>query len=113
MKKNMPIIPKSHLHHKPLANQHTNNEQSWGRGRGGRVWRRLRKQIFERDNYLCQICETKDKLTPVTLHGKLHGVCDHIKAVSQGGTDEPSNLQTICQACDKIKTQQESQYKAI
>jgi 5-methylcytosine-specific restriction protein A len=78
--------------------------QGSGKGRGGRPWRRKRKRVFERDLYLCQRCKRKGKLTPVELHGPNAGVCDHIKPLAQGGTDDEENLEAICKACDKEKT---------
>ena len=77
-------------------------------GRGGRPWRRKRQRIFERDDYLCQRHLAKGKLVPVELHGPNAGVCDHIVPLAEGGTDDETNLQTICKACDKEKTQAES-----
>lgn len=77
-------------------------------GRGGRPWQRKRKAIFERDQFLCQIHLKKGDVVVVTLHGSLAGVCDHIVPVAEGGGDDESNLQTICQACDKVKTSMES-----
>ena len=78
-------------------------------GRGGRPWQRLRKAIFERDGYICQIHLRKGVVCVVTLHGSLAGICDHIIPVAEGGSDSPENLQTICQECDREKTQLESQ----
>jgi len=78
-------------------------------GRGGRAWGRLRKRVFERDDYFCQIHLAKGKEVPVELHGVGHGICDHIIPKFEGGSDDESNLQTICQACDKVKTFEESQ----
>ena len=77
-------------------------------GRGGRPWSRKRERVFKRDKYLCQICLAKNILTPVELHGDNAGVCDHIVPLAEGGTDDERNLQTICKACDKEKTHQES-----
>ena len=77
-------------------------------GRGGRPWRRRRERVFKRDGYLCQIHLRQNKLVSVELHGPNAGVCDHIVPLEEGGTDDESNLQTICQECDKIKTQEES-----
>ena len=57
---------------------------------------RLRHEVFKRDDYRCLECgKTK---TETTLH------VDHIIPVSQGGTDELENLQTLCQACNLAKT---------
>lgn len=77
-------------------------------GRGGRPWRRKRERIFERDGYLCQIHLRQGVEIIVTLHGAHAGVCDHKVPLSEGGTDDDENLQTICRACDKEKTQAES-----
>ena len=77
-------------------------------GRGGRPWRRKRQRIFERDGYLCQPHKRLGKLVPVELHGLNAGICDHKIPLAEGGTDDDENLETICQACDKAKTQDES-----
>ena len=77
-------------------------------GRGGRPWRRKRERVFNRDMFLCQIHKRKGELVGVELHGPRAGVCDHVIPLSEGGTDDEENLQTICQACDKVKTQSES-----
>ena len=77
-------------------------------GRGGRPWRRLRQEIFERDGFLCQICLANGITKVVTFHGKLAGVCDHIIPLAQGGTDSKGNLQTICKDCDETKSKAES-----
>jgi 5-methylcytosine-specific restriction enzyme A len=57
---------------------------------------RLRHEVFKRDNYKCLECGKDKKET--TLH------VDHIIPVSKGGTDELSNLQTLCQACNLAKS---------
>lgn len=61
-----------------------------------------------RDNYLCQLHLKRGLYRAVELHGVNHGVCDHVVPVVEGGTDEDENLQTICQECDKEKTQAEA-----
>ena len=66
----------------------------WGHGRGGRPWRRKRDEIFKRDKYTCQVCDR--------VGGELE--LDHIVNVARGGTDDDSNLQTICVPCHKPKT---------
>lgn len=71
---------------------------TWGSGRGGRPWRRIRDSILVRDNYTCRVCGLTTKDLEV----------DHIVNVAQGGTDEDGNLQAICIPCHKAKTARES-----
>lgn len=91
------------------------NAKAWDKpihkrsGRGGRPWRRLRENIFNRDGMQCQMCLRLGIDTFVDLHGPNAGVCDHIVALEFGGTDDEGNLQTICQDCNKRKTHAESQ----
>lgn len=65
---------------------------TWGKGRGGRPWRRLVARVKRRDNYQCQICKRPQWETPDIE-------CDHIVPVSQGGTDAMSNLRMLCKEC--------------
>nr|WP_240754574.1 HNH endonuclease signature motif containing protein [Lampropedia aestuarii] len=67
----------------------------------GSAWRRLREQILRRDLYLCQVCKREGRLTEATE-------VDHITNKSEGGTDEPKNLQAICTCCHKSKTAMEA-----
>jgi len=58
----------------------------------------LRHEVFKRDNYTCIECNRNKDKDGVILH------CDHIIPVSQGGTDELSNLQTLCEECNLSKS---------
>ncbi|WP_336929401.1 HNH endonuclease signature motif containing protein [Acinetobacter tandoii] len=73
-------------------------QKNWGTGRGGRPWRRLKDKIHLRDGWTCQSCSR------VTTELEL----DHIINVAQGGTDDESNLQSLCPECHKKKTSKES-----
>jgi 5-methylcytosine-specific restriction enzyme A len=58
----------------------------------------VRKYVFERDRYLCQSCgknQTQSKLT-----------VDHIIALAKGGSNDLSNLQTLCSVCNRRKYDQ-------
>jgi len=57
---------------------------------------RLRHEVFKRDDYKCKECGKTKKES--VLH------CDHIIPVSQGGTDELDNLQTLCAECNLAKS---------
>lgn len=57
---------------------------------------RLRFEVFKRDHFQCVYCGS----TP--MQAALH--VDHVLAVAQGGTDDPSNLVTACAACNLGKS---------
>ncbi|WP_322861868.1 HNH endonuclease [Aeromonas allosaccharophila] len=65
------------------------------------AWRKLRKRILVRDNYLCQVCLALGIVTPATQ-------VDHIVNKAAGGTDAESNLQGICDHCHDTKTRAEA-----
>ncbi|PIT53970.1 HNH endonuclease [Snodgrassella alvi] len=71
----------------------------WGRGRGGRPWRRLREAVLLRDRYTCQYCG---------LVSAEEMEVDHIVNIAAGGTDDMGNLQTLCKVCHRVKTRLES-----
>lgn len=76
-------------------------EPNYGKGRGGRPWRRLRDSILQRDQYLCQPCKQAGRYTEATQ-------VDHITPQAEGGTDDRVNLQSICGPCHEAKTTEES-----
>lgn len=54
-----------------------------------------------RDQHMCQPCKAIGRITEATE-------VDHILNLAEGGTDDLSNLQAICQECHKAKTTEES-----
>ena len=56
----------------------------------------LRHEVFKRDGYMCVECGATKQ------DGRLH--VDHIIPVSQGGSNELSNLQTLCEDCNLAKS---------
>ena len=52
----------------------------------------VRWKIFKRDGYACVRCGSDSDLT-----------IDHITPRSRGGSDEESNLQTMCRSCNSAK----------
>lgn len=55
----------------------------------------IREFAFARDGYRCQSCG--QLATAKTLE------LDHIEPLSQGGTNDLSNLQTLCRRCNRRK----------
>ena len=66
----------------------------------GRPWRRLRARILSA-NPLCVHCQRAGRVTAATE-------VDHRLPLSQGGTDDPSNLDPVCTACHAAKTAREA-----
>lgn len=99
----MPSSARRHNAMPHLARVHQASEpkENYGQGRGGRPWRRKRARVLERDAYLCQPCMAQGRLT-------LAAQVDHITPQAEGGTDEESNLQAICEPCHQAKTKAEA-----
>jgi len=57
----------------------------------------VRKYVFDRNNYQCQSCQTID-LSAKNLQ------VDHIIPLAQGGSNDFSNLQTLCAKCNRAKS---------
>ncbi|MEK7070260.1 MAG: HNH endonuclease [Patescibacteria group bacterium] len=59
------------------------------------IYPKLRYEIFSRDKFKCVLCGN----TAADDHLEV----DHIKPVVYGGTNEHSNLRTLCAECNKGK----------
>lgn len=102
----MPTAPEQHKGHRAVGLPRHGAKAAFevkGRERGtttergyGYKWQQLRKRILQRDDFICQICFGADA-TDV----------DHITPKAKGGTNSPSNLQSLCKACHKHKTAHE------
>jgi len=57
----------------------------------GRSWKRIRDK-YAREHPLCERCLREGR---ATIMQQVH----HIVPVSQGGTNDPSNLMSLCQSC--------------
>jgi hypothetical protein len=60
------------------------------------VGKRLRYEIFRRDNHTCRYCGAAAPDVPLRI--------DHVTPVALGGTDLPDNLVTACEPCNSGKT---------
>lgn len=61
----------------------------------------MRDTLFK-DHPLCVVCQQAGRVTLATIR-------DHIIPLTEGGRDDTSNEQAICQACHDAKTLDESQ----
>lgn len=69
----------------------------------GRPWRRLREQVLQRDNYLCQCAECAKRFVPLEATE-----VDHIIPLAKGGSDKPENLRAMNKDCHAAKTLRDS-----
>jgi 5-methylcytosine-specific restriction protein A len=76
----------------------TNNSKPTPRTRGSK-WMSIRDRELSASP-LCAICYSKGIVTP----GKQ---VDHKTPLFKGGTDDPANLQVLCEPCHMTKTIQE------
>jgi len=88
-----------HIHLAGWGKNQRDNGNRHMRGYGYR-WEKKRKEILERDEFLCQQCKREGIFTDATH-------VDHIKAKANGGSDESSNLQSLCAPCHRKKTAKE------
>ena len=52
----------------------------------------VRQYVLDRDKHQCQSCGSRDRLE-----------IDHIKSLAAGGSNDISNLQTLCRSCNARK----------
>lgn len=64
-------------------------------------WRAKRERILIRDAFVCRSCHR-------VVSGHEANV-DHIVPLEDGGTDDDTNLQTLCRSCHGRKTRREQQ----
>ncbi|WP_036486745.1 HNH endonuclease [Myxosarcina sp. GI1] len=55
----------------------------------------VRKYVLQRDEYQCQSCGKTAKEIELNI--------DHIIALAKGGSNDISNLQTLCRRCNQQK----------
>ena len=66
----------------------------------GRKLQRLRNQLFDKQP-LCVLCLLKGRTTVATIR-------DHVVPLAEGGLDDETNTQPICEECHELKTAEES-----
>ena len=63
----------------------------------GYQWLKLRERVLRRDGGLCSACVRKGLVELATT-------VDHIVPKAKGGSDDLSNLQSLCESCHDDKT---------
>ncbi len=96
----LPIASELHpIRRRPIAKSSSLATQSRSRTSGGykreAISKTLRWDILNRDNFRCVKCGAKGDEAQLEV--------DHKTPVSLGGTNHPSNLQTLCRNCNRGK----------
>ncbi len=55
----------------------------------------VREYVFQRDQYQCQSCGLTNETKTLNV--------DHIIPLAKGGSNDISNLQTLCSSCNQSK----------
>lgn len=62
----------------------------------GRKAQERRQSLFEREP-LCRVCSANGRV-------RLATIADHVIALTNGGPDDETNLQPLCDECSEAKT---------
>lgn len=85
----------------PTSVGYTDDRRGTTTARGyGWAWQQARERVLKRDCYQCQECKRRGWLTAATE-------VDHIVEKIDGGSDDDSNLQSLCGPCHDEKTEAE------
>jgi len=57
------------------------------------IWMPLKQYVYQRDKGICQYCDIQFE------YKSTH--CHHVLELSEGGTNHPTNLKTLCIPCHK------------
>lgn len=92
-----------HKYNTRIRNRNDESKERYNFYRSKR-WQSLRKQVLERDHYLCQYCLANGMVT----EGR---TVDHIIAIeiSPSVKADLGNLVTICRDCHRVKTMLEQE----
>ena len=67
-------------------------------------WQAVRRQVLDRDHYLCQVCKRAGRITPATT---VHHIIP--LRVDYGKRLDLPNLETICRACHNAEHKERTQ----
>jgi 5-methylcytosine-specific restriction protein A len=88
------VIGDTRVQRKPWQNAHG------ARRLTGRALQRARAELFEREP-LCRKCRERGRVAVAVIR-------DHIIPLGEGGTEDDSNIQPLCQTCSDAKTAEEA-----
>lgn len=86
------------FHEKRISEKQLLTKYDRPRARRTPIAQSLRYEILNRDGFKCRLCGRSSAADGVKLE------VDHIVPVYAGGNDESTNLQTLCEDCNKGKS---------
>lgn len=86
----------------PSAHRLRNREHDANRLRGRRAVAQRERRLYAEP--LCRHCKANGRVAAST-------VPDHIVPLHKGGTDDDSNIQCLCAACHRDKTNKDMGYR--
>lgn len=95
------VRPEARWCSKACANRHWGNVRARQRGVLSTA-KYTDREIFERDDWICQICHHPVDRDVSRLHDD-GATIDHVIPISKGGTDEPDNVVTAHWRCNRDK----------
>ncbi len=85
------VNPKCNNHFTPKSHVHAFCSDKCRRAARGRDWSMVREKALWRDSHICKDCGTQN--CRLEVH--------HIQPLYKGGTNELSNLRTLCVKCHR------------
>jgi 5-methylcytosine-specific restriction endonuclease McrA len=93
------------LHPKPEQTAGERLErQPWRSAYASAVYRRNRQLAYELAGGACALCGA--------ALGGHEFICDHVVALTDGGTNDIGNLQVLCHDCSRVKTREDRRARA-
>jgi len=104
-RRGLPGTSRCALHPAPVQTQAERLvAQPWRLAYQAASYRRNRARAWERSGRRCEVCGF-----PLSEHSF---ICDHVVALTDGGTNDFHNLQILCVPCSKTKTRLDRQARA-
>lgn len=75
---------------------------------------KIKKLVKKRDNYTCQICGiSNEQLHKYNPNWNVLLCIDHKVPACSGGSNDPSNLRTLCEYCNNKKSSEDKKYRQM
>lgn len=93
---------KKNIRNLKQENKKLNKQKQLQQRNNKNVPKLVKEAVFKRDNYTCLCCGIQTDLS-----------IDHIVPRSSGGSNDMSNLQTLCRSCNSAKSDKYVDYRSV